>query len=292
MNLRTLAFLPLALACSNNVDVDSQAASIKYVGDLKNVFCDVKRPLSSCPPAPEKCDSDVGTLHDADFENVLGGFEKLGCNGVRVYIDPERPNAVYHTHYLDFLDAARRKGFRVYANPLGTGNFQMSDDEYVGWIVNYAKAIQPHFLGPFNESWMDNGRIARIAKRVRESFPNWRPVIVGPDSMHIEQTLGEATPSILAELDVLSSHNAAHDEGATRSAWEKFSRESHGRPTWASENPRPWHAVNASNEEVGVNAAIKGGVDGLVIYEAFPACVKADGTLTEKGKTIAQEIRP
>jgi len=60
---------------------------------------------------------------------------------------------------------------------------------------------------------------------------------------------------------------------------------------WASEDPRPWESESEEDGGLpGVNEVVAAGVQGLVLYLAFPSSVNADGTLTQKGRDLAGNL--
>lgn len=89
---------------------------------------------------------------------------------------------------------------------------------------------------------------------------------------------------------IRSFGNAAKDEDAIAAAWRDLQRLA-GKPTWATENPRPLSVKNSAGNEIGIRAVLESkSIEGLVIYLAFPGCVKEDGSLTERGREIEQAI--
>ena len=117
--------------------------------------------------------------------------------------------------------------------------------------------------------------------------------IEGPDIMHLDHaTQVMADPSLAILFDVVGSHNAAQDNGATTSAWARL-QATVNKPTWATEDPRDWSVPSpASGEEIGTKAIADPAshLSGLVIYLAFPHAVDSEGKLTPKGRAIAEGI--
>lgn len=252
-------------------------------GKLTWVFCDIKRPLAGLTPE---------VVTDANYKDILTGFKALGCNGVRVYIDFDKKLSEYPAIYRPFLAEARIRGFRIYANPIGTGDHNhptaADDGSYAKVVSDYANELRPHFLGPFNETGgMGTDRLAHITKLVRQGA-QYQPIMVGPDDQHVATTLRQIqqSPTLLKELDIVGAHNAEDDAKATRSAWNALHAASRGRHTWATENPRDW-SEKSNGAEVGVKAVVDSEAQGLVLYLAYPKSVYASGALTTKGQAIA-----
>jgi hypothetical protein len=255
-------------------------------GSLTSLVCDIKRPLAGEDARPP--------LDIANFVAVLDAFRsRLGCDVLRIYIDPQRDDpATYPPLYTSVLARARSLGMRIYANPLGTGRFGKDPATYARWIAAYANAVHPDYLGPFNESGMRAKELDDIARRVR-GLVAAGSVLVGPDAQkveHTEQILREL-PALSSDFDIFTSHNAVDDDSATAAGWTALAHAA-GRATWATENPRPLHATNPGGEEVGVASVLASPVAGLVLYEAFPSSVNADGSLTAKGAALAAAIQP
>jgi hypothetical protein len=250
------------------------------------VICDIKRPLAGSDASPPLATSNASTV-------VHAFKEKLGCNAIRLYIDPSIvDSAAYPALYLQVLHIARDElGMKVYANPLATGRFGKSNADYAHWIAGYANAFHPDFLGPFNESGLGAHELLEIAVSVRSALTT-KPLLVGPDAQKVAKTQSLFTeePKLAAAFDIDSSHDAVDDEGATTAAWNQLAATA-ARTTWATEDPRSWSATSHAGEEVGVRAVAQSSVAGVVLYEAFPKCVSVDGTLTEKGKEIARGLR-
>jgi hypothetical protein len=258
--------------------------ALAYDGHLRAVFGDVKRSLKGVE----------GAITEANYRKIVDGLKQnLHVTGLRVYLDPAiaRPED-YPQIFQDTLGYARAQGLALYANPLGTGHFGKSADEFAAFVADHANHWKPEFLGPFNESGFAPAEMADIVAKMRRRL-TYQPKLVGPDRMHIRDTLKELEkrPQEAALFDIVSSHNAAKDEGATAWAWWKLG-ELGGKPIWSSENPRDYDEKNAGGEEIGVRAVVAtaGPVEGLVIYLAFPRCVSEDGSLTPKGQAIAQGI--
>jgi len=261
---------------------DAGDAGGSYAGGLQYLFCDIKRPLAGV---------DSMNLDENNYQVIVNGLKSgLGCNGVRIYIDPDIADPTsYPSLYTDVLEYVRSLGLSVYANPLGTGTFGMSNAQFAGWVVAYANQFRPDFLGAFNESGLGATDLESIAQQVKAGL-SYAPNLVGPDAQKVAGSLVLAeTPGLPGYFAVFGSHNANGDQGATTEAWQGLEQAA-GRLTWSSENPRGWSVLNDAGVEIGVKAVVAAPISGLVLYEAFPASVAADGGLTAMGQGIAAGV--
>ena len=260
---------------------------------LKWVFADIKHPLRALEKKAEE-----KAITGENYKKIIDGIKtNLHANGVRVYIDPDiKDPANYSKLYRDVIAYAKEQELAIYANPFETSQLRMEkfgNDKvaFANWIVAYANHFRPEFLGPFNESGWSAGDMVEITVMVRKKL-KYAPKLVGPDVIHISKSnelLGKNS-KLAGVFDVISSHNAAKDEEATAQAWQALRRLA-GKPTWASENPRPVSIKNAAGKEIGIRAVLESkSVEGLVIYLAYPRCVNDDGSLTEKGREIERAI--
>jgi hypothetical protein len=253
-----------------------------YSGSLKYVICDIKRSLSGAQqPA----------ISASNHQAVLRGLrDNLGCNGIRIYADMEA--GTYDPLYTDVLAYARTTlGLHVYANPLGTGTFGLTPEAFTSRIVDYAHRFHPEFLGPFNESGLSDAEYIQVAGNVRAGV-RYAPAMVGPDVQKVGGTLAKltATPGLAGAFDILGSHSAVNDQGATSAAWTSLYQLA-GKPTWATETPREWSVMSDAGVEIGVKAVVESPVQGVVLYLAFPKLVDVTGALTAMGEEIAAGLR-
>lgn len=252
------------------------------------LFGDVKRSLAGYTEA---------NITKENIPAVVEALSRhLGCNGIRIGIDPSisNPAGGYSDLYTTFYQYVREKGLSVYANPLGTGVFGKSWEDYASWIAAYANVWRPDYLGIFNEAAMPPWKMMRVIARVKKLL-EYDVQLVGPDMMHLN--ISFKTLSVERKLadafDILSSQDAEFDDAATPSLWTKFCKiaERAGKECWSTEDPRPWSKI-IDGKEVGVKAVLqnKGQVSAIVLYLAYPHLVHASGKLTEKGKEIAEGL--
>lgn len=202
----------------------------------------------------------------------------------------------YPKVYKAVIDYAKEQKLAIYANPFETAElrkekFGNNKAAFADWVIKYANHFRPEFLGPFNESGWSPQDMVEIALVVRKNL-KYAPKLIGPDVIHVSKTseqFGKNRP-LVGVFDIIGSHNAAKDEEATAEAWQQLRRLA-GKPTWATENPRPLSIKNSADKEIGIRAVLDSkSIEGLVIYLAFPRCVKEDGSLTDIGREIAGAI--
>jgi hypothetical protein len=139
---------------------------------------------------------------------------------------------------------------------------------------------------------MNNADMKQIIRLVKDGL-NVPLKIVGPDIRHVDHsTQVMADHDLAGLLDIIGSHNAALDDGATAAAWARL-QTTVNKPVWATEDPREWSVLSpAGGQEIGTKAIVDptSRVSGLVIYLAFPHAVDSAGSLTVKGQAIADGI--
>jgi hypothetical protein len=266
-----------------NVTVNNKSVAAPFNGNLDYLVCDIKRPLAGLQGVP---------ISTANYQAIISGLKSnLGCNALRVGIDLTLTSAAqYPAIYSNVLAYARQLGLEIYANPLGTGEYSLTKDDFAARISTYAAVFAPHFLGPFNESGWSDDEAVYIANAVRQAF-TYDAVLVGPDAQHVGNTAAmlSSSSAVAQSFDIVGSHNAVNDTGATAAAWTSLSQQA-GKSTWASENPRPWSFLTSNNDEVGVKAVLGSPIKGLVLYLAYPNYVDANGNLTAQGSQIASNV--
>ncbi len=262
------------------------SSAIPYNGHLEFVFGDIKRSLAGVQGG------DDAKITLENYRAIIDGLiNNLHCNGLRIYIDPTISTGNYPPVYRAVVDYARAKGLKIYANPLATGRHNFDNAHYAAWIISYVNEWKPDFLGPFNEANMTNADYKQIAATVKSGL-KVSVRVVGPDVRHVDNaTRVIADEDLTVLFDIVSSHNAALDEGATTAAWALLQKTAN-KPTWATEDPRDWSVMNPDDKQIGTKAIVDpaSGISGLVIYLAFPHCVDSTGALTEKGREIANGL--
>lgn len=256
-------------------------------GALRHYIADLK---PSFPEHPGY--SGATALTDANHRAVLDGLRSVGVNGLRVPVVPSYADAgSYPSLHGRVLDRARGLGFTIYASPLSVGMRDYpgwSDERYASWLAAYASGVGPDVLSPFNEAALDDRRMASIVGALRSDS---RATLAGPDRQHVDRTLRDlsADPGVEALFDIVTSHNADRDASATAANWGELVRLAGGtKPVWSSENPAGWsHGVGGLP---GIDQAVAGGVQGLVVWMAKPGLVDDGGRPTAKARDIAAHI--
>jgi hypothetical protein len=107
--------------------------------------------------------------------------------------------------------------------------------------------------------------------------------------MTTEDALGRlAGGKVASAVNVIGSHDV-YDDAATAARWRSLAAAAPGKALWASECPRKWSDTSGAGE-IGIKAAVEGGVKGVVLYMAFPRYVNDAGKLDDDGRTIAKNI--
>ena len=261
----------------------SGAALRWYIADLKTSF-------------PEhQMYSAATALTDANYVAVLNGLkDKAKVNGIRLPIFPAEPDANHYSSlYKNVFSYARRLGLAIYASPMSVGmkDYQgWSDHQYAAWLANYVGAFHPDFLSPFNEPGIGDDKVVAIAADVR-SLVGGQTVLLGPDRQHVRSTIDDLArnPAVARSFDIVDSHNANKDTSATFENWARLVH-SQSKPVWASEDPANW-SVGADASLPGIEAAVKAGVQGLVIWYGKPSLIDDDGHPTAKAVEIAERLQ-
>ncbi len=291
-----LCFGLLAAGLGTNQAVAASAlcaapASHRYAGAVSHYIADLKTSF------PEHTSYSAATaLTEANYRTVLAGLSRnVGVDGIRLPIVVAYASAGnYPELYKDIFAYARSIGLLIYASPLAVGKSPFagwSDDRYATWLAAYAAAFRPDALSPFNEANMDEARMTSIVTKLRAKL-NLSLLLVGPDRQFVVGTLRDVDEhSGLASLfDIVASHNSDRDITATAGNWSHLvAAVPSGKPVWSSENPAGWAAGQIQGLP-GLDQAVAGGVQGLVIWKAKPGLVDDAGQATAKACEIATHL--
>lgn len=234
-------------------------------------------------------------LDASNYKLVLQRLRaELGVNGVRVPIIPSnRSVSQYSGLYRSTVQEARALGMLIYASPMSVGMKSYTgwtSDQYARWIVDYANAFQPDVVSVFNESGMDANTMLDITNRVRGGL-RAASKLAGPDKVHVAGSLQALNDQadLSQAFDVIDSHNANRDMSATAAGWAQL-RQAAGptRSMWSSENPAGWNAGRGGAP--GIEDAVSGGVDAVVIWQAVPSLISNTGQVTPSGCQIGSHI--
>lgn len=254
-----------------------------YIADLK-------------PSFPEhEMYSPATALTTENYRAVLDGLKsKAGVNGVRLPIIPEAVRAADASSLYRRIHAyARQLGLLIYASPMSVGFSKYagwSNDQYAEWLADYANVFQPDVLSPFNESGIDDSRMTKIISALRAKL-KISVKLAGPDRQHVQRTVESLIQhyQIGSLFDIVDSHNANLDFSANRATWALLVRVAKGKPVWSSENPAAW-GHGARPGLPGLDQAVRGGVNGIVIWLAKPTLVDDNGRRTAKADEIATHL--
>ncbi len=262
-----------------------------YAGQVHHYIADLK------PSFPEHNSYSAATaLTEANYRAVLEGLRRnVGVDGIRLPIVPSYGDAAeYPPLYREVIAAARNLGLLIYASPMSVGMRAFagwSDDRYADWLAAYAEAFGPDVLSPFNEAGIGDARIASIVSGLRARLKS-ATLLAGPDRQHVGKTVDDVArdPALASLFDIVDSHNADRDGSATAANWSRLVGAVAGsRPVWSSENPAGWGHGQVSGLP-GLDQAVAGGVQGLVIWMAKPSLVDDAGRPTPKACEILAHL--
>ncbi len=260
----------------------------RYAGQVSHYLADLK---TSFPE--HQLYSSATALTGANYRAVLDGLVRAGVNGIRLPIVPAYAGgADYPAIHGEVSGYARSLGLTIYASPLAVGRGAFagwSDDRYASWIAAYAQAFRPDVLSPFNEAGFDNGRIAAITEALRAKLGG-SVRLMGPDRQHVDASVASLgrDGGVAGLFDIVGAHNANRDRSATAEGWSRLAAAA-GRPVWSSENPAGW-ARGRSGDLPGLEQAVAGGVEGIVVWMAKPGLVDGSGRPTAKACEIASHL--
>ena len=262
-----------------------------YAGQVRHYIADLK------PSFPEHGSYSAATaLTETNYRAVLEGLRRnVGVDGIRLPIVPSYREATdYPPLYGEIVATARSLGLLIYASPLSVGMQAYagwSDDRYADWLAAYAQAFAPDVLSPFNEAGIGDARIASVVSGLRARLKT-ATLLAGPDRQHVGKTINDLgrDPGLASLFDIVDTHNANRDNSATAANWSRLvGALAGGRPVWSSENPAGWSHGQVSGLP-GLDQAIAGGVQGLVIWMAKPSLIDDAGHPTPKACEIAAHL--
>ncbi|KXX69135.1 hypothetical protein AVL50_16995 [Flammeovirga sp. SJP92] len=248
-----------------------------YVEELDIVLGDVKQ---------GQIHNGIKTTQEVDA--ILGGFKEMGVGGIRIAIfaDNVNPNPVIYDYLYTQAKAA---GFKIFANPAKweggkrIANGILDDEEggagpsvlgktaaknaLVSRIKAFTQQYQVDWVCPFNEDgrpgafWYAN-QMDNIFSELHASDLNGA-TLIGPCTWGIEAgILVLDNTNIKDYISIATTHNL----GFQHSLWPTFIASAGNLTVWDSETNQN---KKFSNLDVRIDAAIKNGVDGLVIYDSF-----------------------
>ena len=117
-------------------------------------------------------------------------------------------------------------------------------------------------------------------------------LLAGPDRQHVGKTVDDLArnPGLATIFDIVDAHNADRDNSATPYNWARLGGAAGGsRPVWSAENPASGRHGQVPGLP-GLDQAVAGGVQGLVIWMAKPSLVDDAGRPTAKACAIAAHL--
>ena len=269
-------------------------ADDRYKGNLRNVLGDVKQ-----GQIQNKLDT------KKKIDNVLDGFEKLGCNGVRITLFPRGTNP--NPEMFDYLyQEAKKRGFKIFANPAQHAGGQRvasrsmktepvkNDLKVTNILIQDVKAFSKRYrcdwINPLNEDGIDVGaftgpQIQYIYQKLHRRVGG--ADLIGPCTWGIPSAIAVLKKTTIEDyISVATTHNLGHNHGS----WKEFVNLAKRRrlPVWDSEVNLHKKYPDRSHR---FDAALEAGVDGLVLYDAWRSFVKPhNGDLTKTGINVRQRI--
>lgn len=291
IHLSRWSFLILSLLYATSI----LNAKPNYTGNLKHIIGDVKQ----------------GQITHAlntrtKIDNVLDGFEKLGCNGVRITIFPE--GDMPDRKLFDYLYIeAKKRGFKIFANPAQHAGASRvankdikntdpvkNDPKATSVLINHIKDFSRRYpcewINPFNEDGKVDGAWSKA--QYKEIYGDLYQRIngaelVGPCTWGIPAGINMLRNSAVTDyITVATTHNLGHNHDL----WREFIKiaKSHNLPVWDSEvnNHKKYE-----NKPHRLHAALNAGVDGLVLYHAWKSYIDLKtGELNSHGITVRNLI--
>ena len=269
-------------------------ATDQYTGKLRHVLGDVKQgQIQNKLDTKEKID------------NVLDGFERLGCDGVRITIFPDGTNP--NPEMFDYLyKAAKNRGFKIFANPaehsggrrLALRKWELApvkDDlqatrVLIKRVQTFAKRYPCDWINPFNEDGASGTafsvpQIQFIYEKLHRRVGGAE--LIGPCAWGIPASI---TVLKNTEIEKYITVATTHNLGFNHEKWNEFIKlaKAKGLPVWDSEVNRNKKFPNKSDR---LTAALQAEVDGLVLYDSWKSYVNiSNGKLNKNGIEVRNLI--
>lgn len=277
-----------ALESSSQDNSQIAASGHHYVGNLEYVIGDVKQ-------------AQITNKYTSTsiVDNALDGFKEMGVNGIRIAIfaDGVNPN---ETMYDYFYNQAKARGFKIFANPAqGGGGARIAsgilngtagsakNTEATNALVTRIKAFAQQYpcdwINPFNE----DGRPGTVW--YSGQFNNIYSALYG--QLNGADLVGSCDWGIEAGILSLQQTNikdyitiaTTHNLGFTHSLWPTYIVEAGSLPVWDSEAT---DFKKFDHLDTRLDAAIKAGVNGVVLYNSWNSIGLNTGILNSAGQTL------
>ena len=266
----------------------SSSSNHHYVGNLEYVLGDVKQ-------------AQITNRYTSTsiINNALDGFEEMGVNGIRIAIfaDGVNPNK---TMYDYFYNQARARGFKIFANlaqggggarvaagilngTAGSVKNTASSNALVARIKVFAQEYKYDWINPFNEDgrpgsvWF-SGQFNNIYSALDGELNGAE--LVGSCDWGIEAGLLSLQNTRIKDyISITTTHNL----GFTHSLWPAYINEAGNLPVWDSEAT---DTKKFADRDTRLEAAIKAGVNGVVLYNNWNTINRNTGVLNTTGHTL------
>ena len=261
----------------------SSSVGHHYVGNIKNVLGDVKQ---------AQIKNRLKTTSQVD--NLLDGFKEMGVNGIRIAIFASglNPNEEMYDYLFDQL---KSRGFKIFANPAqGSGGFKIANgtvngetsavngdfaasDRLISRIIEFAQEYKCDWVNPFNEDSRPDTlwSVAQINDIYASISGNTNGAdLIGSCDWGIQAgLLSLRQTNIKNYITVAATHNLGFQHGL----WDDYIAEAGNLPVWDSEV----NDFDKFGTGTRLDAAIKAGVDGLVLYNSWNGINLSTGALSD-----------
>ena len=271
-------------------DDDNDDNTPDYKNKLTIVLGDVKQALIH---------NKISNTQQAD--KLLAGFSKLQVTGIRFpifatnNINPNKPMYDY------LFKKAKEKKFKIFANPaLHAGGQRIANgllfeigpsvlgnmnkkDKLVKRIKEYAREYKCAWISPFNE----DGRVGNIwnKQQINQIYIELK------GKLNNAKLIGPCTWGLTAGIEVMNNTRVkefvsiatTHNLGFEHSKWPQFLSAAGNLDVWDSETN---NNKKFADRDTRIIAAIKAGVNGLVLYNSWNTIDLSNGSLKNSGNEL------
>lgn len=283
--LKCLSFVLIALLLWAN-PVNAYRNKVEYL------VCDIGSALT---------DSKININNYRQIVDAL--INKLHCNGIKVHMDyavkdPEQ----YSNNYFGIFNHALKSNMIILAEPSDSHRMlgkhkhllnqkgKIDDQKYADWVLAYANYFAPQLLNVFNDIQLKGKRYKSMVDKIRQGGLDRRVALMGLGRPNIVETIKLLDDAKLKKkLDFIGSRASGPNSDATQKNWKRLIKKAGKIKVWSTDNGASWSDTSGDAEK-GIRAAVDAGVFGIVLKDAYPAYVKDDGGLTDKGVAIAEAV--
>ena len=281
-----ISSLKVSYFSGDDDDDDDDDDTPEYKNKLTIVLGDVKQALINNK-----------LTNTQQVDNLLTGFSKLQITGIRIpiYAKNINPNK---TIYDYLFKKAKEKKFKIFANPaLHAGGQRIANgllfeigpsvlgnknkkNALVKRIKEYAEEYKCSWISPFNE----DGRVGNIwnKQQINDIFMELK------GKLNNARLIGPCAWGLTAGIDVMNNTRVrkfisiatTHNLGFEHSKWPQFISAAGKMNVWDSETN---NNKKFADRDTRITAAIKAGVNGIVLYNSWNTINLSNGTLKNSG---------